>query len=566
MADSMHAEFGHRDALLSSREGKTTKMLKITVHNLDSRTTLELEGKLVGPWVPEVEACWEAERGKSPEFYVDLAGVSFVDAEGRALLIRLHQAGAVLVAKGCLTRAIIAEVMSRASDKPSSSPSAFHGTKISVIAIFFILLAGGQVAHSQEPQTIHLTLHDAVALALKQNPQVQIAVLQAAQSVQDQNIARAGLLPQFRLNSTIAVERGNIETAFGKALPGLPEHIGPFEIFAAGPQFSMPILDLTLWRRWQSARENTSAARADQMSVREQVILLTVSQYLGALRAGAEVRAAATRVSLAQALFDQASDLQKSGAGTGIDTLRANVELQNEKQRLLSAITAHDIALYGLARLLSLDPKQTVELTDEMSFFETRDFAVEENLEIAYKTRPEMHQMEASLRASQSSKQAASDSRLPAFVGTGGWNYEGLSVNTGIPVYQYQVGMSIPLFTGGRIRAETTRADLEIQKIQHRRDDLRNQIALEVKTAIAELDSARNQVTVANLGVQLAQEEVSQARDRFGAGVANNIEVVQAQDALSRANDNQIAALYQYNQARADLARAVGQMESLYSK
>ncbi len=552
--------------LISITQKAKNKMLKITVQASDSRTTLLLEGKLAGAWVPEVETCWTAERGRAQEFCVDLGGVSFVDADGRALLIRLHQAGAVFVATGCLTRAIIAEVTRLASEESDSSGAAPRGKKTSLIVMFFLLLAGSQAARAQEHPTVHLTLHDAVALALKQNPQVQIAILQSAQIVQDQNIARAGFLPQVRLNSSIAVERGNIETAFGKPFPGFPEHIGPFEVFAAGPQFSMPILDLTLWRRWQLARENTSAARADQMSVREQVTLLTVSQYLGALRAGAEVRAAETRVSLAQALFDQATDLQKSGAGTGIDTLRANVELQNEKQRLLSSRTAHDIALYGLARLLSLDPKQAIELTDEMSFFETHDFAVEESLELAYKARPEMQQLEANLRSAAVTKQAASDSRLPVLMGMGSWNYEGLSINTGIPVYQYQIGMSVPLFTGGRIRAEITRTDLEIQKIQHRRDDLRNQIALEVKTAIAELDSARNQVTVANLGVQLAQEEVSQARDRFGAGVANNIEVVQAQDALGRANDNQIAALYQYNQARADLARAVGQMESLFSK
>ena len=124
----------------------------------------------------------------------------------------------------------------------------------------------------------------------------------------------------------------------------------------------------------------------------------------------------------------------------------------------------------------------------------------------------------------------------------------------------------VPLFTGGRIHAETSKADLEIKKVEQQRDDLRNQIALEVKTAAAQLESARHQVEVANLGIQLSQEEVTQARDRFAAGVANNIEVVQAQDALSRASDNQIAALYQFNQARADLARAIGQMESLYTK
>jgi outer membrane protein TolC len=124
----------------------------------------------------------------------------------------------------------------------------------------------------------------------------------------------------------------------------------------------------------------------------------------------------------------------------------------------------------------------------------------------------------------------------------------------------------MPLFTGGRIRAETTRADLEIQRLQQQQSDLRNQIGLDVKNALITLTSARSQVQVANLGVQLSTEEVDQARDRFRAGVANNIEVIQAQDSLARANDNQIAALYRFNQARADLARSVGQMERVYAK
>jgi len=87
-----------------------------------------------------------------------------------------------------------------------------------------------------------------------------------------------------------------------------------------------------------------------------------------------------------------------------------------------------------------------------------------------------------------------------------------------------------------------------------------------VKTAVAELDAARSEVDVANLGVSLARQEVEQARDRFQAGVANNIEVITAQDELARANNNQIGALYRYNQARADLAHAEGQMEAVYGR
>ena len=148
----------------------------------------------------------------------------------------------------------------------------------------------------------------------------------------------------------------------------------------------------------------------------------------------------------------------------------------------------------------------------------------------------------------------------------GDFVYVGTSGNTALPTYTYEASVNMPLFTGGRIQAEVVRADLEIRKLEQQKDDLRNQIALDVKTALLNLQSARSEVQVANLGVQLSREEVDQARDRFKAGVANNIEVIQAQDSLSRANDNQIAALYRFNQARADLARSMGQMEKVYAK
>ena len=116
------------------------------------------------------------------------------------------------------------------------------------------------------------------------------------------------------------------------------------------------------------------------------------------------------------------------------------------------------------------------------------------------------------------------------------------------------------------LHAEVVRADLEIQLLEQQQDDLRNSIALDVKTALINLTSARNEVGVAKLGIELSNQEVDQARDRFRAGVANNIEVIQAQDSLARANDNQIAALYRFNQAHADYARSIGQMEKLYAK
>jgi outer membrane protein TolC/ABC-type transporter Mla MlaB component len=544
-------------------------MLKITVQRDQTSSTLLLEGKLAGPWVNEVQNSWQTERANAQKVCLDLNGVTFIDAEGKALLTKLHQEGATLISKGCLIRAIIAQVCGEPFDAgthQNKMNSSHKIVKAIVIGLIAFAVQNCVTVQAQQKPVIQLTLHDAVALALKQNPQVQIGVLQAAQVKQDQNIARADLLPQTQLNVSDAVVRSNLETAFGRPFPGFAGHIGPFQIFNAGPSANVPILDFAAWSRLHAAKENTSAAHAGEQSIREDMVLQTVSQYLGALRAAAQVKAAQTRIDLAQALYDQAADLQKNGAGTGIDTLRANVELQNEKQVLIAAQTQFDVALYGLARLLSLDPQQPLQLSDAMSFFETPMLAAESSIDRAYQVRPEMLQIDARLRAATASRRASIDERLPSIRGTGSWDYQGVSINTGIPVYEYQVGAVVPLFTGGRIRAETAKADLEIKKVEQQRDDLRNQIALEVKTATAQLDSARHQVEVANLGIQLAQEEVTQARDRFAAGVANNIEVVQAQDALSRASDNQIAALYQFNQARADLARAIGQMESIYTK
>jgi outer membrane protein TolC len=165
-----------------------------------------------------------------------------------------------------------------------------------------------------------------------------------------------------------------------------------------------------------------------------------------------------------------------------------------------------------------------------------------------------------------SQRQAAGDERLPKITLNGFWGYQGLSLPTSIPAYTFQATLEVPLYTGGRIRAEMAKADIELRKVARQKEELRNRIALEVKTAVEHLQAAKHEVEVANLGVKLAEEEVSQARDRFAAGVASNIEVVSAQDALARASDNQIAALYRYNLSRAELAHATGQMEALYGK
>jgi outer membrane protein len=429
-----------------------------------------------------------------------------------------------------------------------------------------LLFALAASASAQETAPLPLTLKDAVRLALQQNPQVILANLNVSQSQQDRQVARSTLLPQVNGNVAETVHRLNLQTAIGFGFPGFPQHVGPYYVIQGGAEFSAPVFDLTLWNRYRSSKIGTEANRAEELAVREESVMLVVSQYLGAQRAAADVQAGQSRVDLAQALFNQASDLQKNGAGTGIDTLRANVQLQNEKQRLIVARTQLDTSLFALARLLSVDPHRRIELADQVSFFETPAVSAGQTIERAYAGRPELRQIRSEEQRAALELKTAGDERLPKLSLSGAWWEQGLTPGSSIPVYQYEASVDFPLFTGGRIQAERAKAEIGIRQLRQQEQDLRNRIAMEVKNAIAHLDAARSEVDVARLGIDLARQEVEQARDRFQAGVANNIEVITAQDELSRANDNQIAALYGYNQARADLAYASGQMEALYAK
>jgi outer membrane protein TolC/ABC-type transporter Mla MlaB component len=567
-------------------------MLRITTEQKRGKLILSVEGRLAGQWVGTLEQCWRELRASSPNgaFSINLCGVSYIDAAGKVLLKEIHRQGGHIVAEGCLNQAVVSDIVGHesadnAGTESGHAPGKKKKSHIIFYLVFLSLLPGSIAVRAQDAGAsrpgsrnglsavvpsgvLPLTLDQAVKLALKQNPTAQIALIQELESVQDKNVARAALLPEIDASVKEQVQRENVSAQFGgeKISSQIPTAIGPFPIFSVGPSLAAPIFDLTLWRRYQAARETVGASKANTLSTREQVVLLVVSQYIGTLRAVADVQASRSRVDLAQALFDQAADLQKEGVGTGIDTLRANVELQNEKQGFIEAEADRERSLFGLSRLLNLDPRQVIELQDSLGFFDTSQPETEPSIELALDQRQEWKGLKSQIKAAELEKREAWDSRLPNLRVDGNWAYLGTRPDDAVPTYSFVASLNMPVFTGGRIHAEVVRSNLEIQRLQQQQDDLRNSIALDVKTALINLTSARNEVQVADLGIKLSQEEVGQARDRFRAGVANNIEVIQAQDALARAADNQIAALYRFNQARADYARSIGEMEKLYAK
>ena len=432
-----------------------------------------------------------------------------------------------------------------------------------VLQVSLPLAAFAQQPPAAPPAPLQLTLRQAVQVALKQNPQRVIAQLLVSESDRTSQIARSALLPQANVAASGSINQYNFQS-IERAPTRAPA--GPFQAIEAGPTFSQTILNFQKIRAYQIGREGTHQARADEQTTREIVVNAVVDQYLLILRALATRDAASVRVKLAQRLYEQAGELQKMGIGLSIDTVRANVELQNERQNLIDAETLTHTTKYGLAALLDLPRDQDLEVADHLDFYDLPALDKQSLLDQALTSRPEIRSLNSQRRIAKLTTDAAGEQRLPQLDFSGFWYYQGSRFNNGIPAYTYALSLEFPLFTGGRIRAEEARARLEEQHVAESRRQLEAQIVDEVKSALDELTAARNSVDVANLGLQLAQEEVDQAQRRFAAGVTTNVEVITAQDALARASDNQIGALYQFNVSRASLARATGEIEAMYTK
>lgn len=445
---------------------------------------------------------------------------------------------------------------------------ALHASQVISAVLPGLLFASGAALASQQPAPVKLTLREALQRALEQNPQVHQSLLNLALSQEDTRIARSAMIPTLDAAAFGQRNKVNFDTFTGGPVPGapVPDVVGPYTWGQIGIEGRATLFDLSLLNRWRAARAGESAAQAQMRTVREGMTALTVGQYLRALRASEAVKATQSRVELAQALEKLAEDQQTHGIATKLDTLRARVQLQNERQRLIQAQAQFKTSLFGLAKLLNLEPGTPIELMDQLAAPALPQFNFQEAYKVGLDGRPEMAALESRERAAGYMKDAARDLRLPSVVFTGSFMSTGVSPGEPwIPVYQLALGVKVPLFTGGLTSARIAKAKLELDKIQDERREIRSQVSLELQVAQVELEAASSETDVTAQTLSFAGEALQQARHRFEAGVSNNIEVINAQDELARANDSQINALYRLNQARADLAKAMGQMERYFS-
>ncbi len=412
-------------------------------------------------------------------------------------------------------------------------------------------------------EELPLTLSDAIARGLKNNlgSVLERQGVRAAHGAQLTVLSK--LLPNLTAGATESSQQINLAGFGFPGLPGIQQIIGPFGLSDARAYLSQPILDLRAIRDNQAARQEVKASNYSNRDARDTVVLVVTGLYLQAVAGASRVEAANAEVATAEAVYQQAQDFKRAGVVPAIDVLRAQVELRSQQQRLIFSRNELEKQKLRLARAIGLADGQPFRLTDTVPFAAAPPLTVDAAIARAYSSRMDYQSAAARLRVAELRRQAAEAGRLPSLAFDGNYGTIGPSLANSHGTFAAAVSLNIPVFQGGRVRGEVLQADAALEQQRARLEDLRGGIAFEVRTAFLDMTAAGDQVGVAGSAVDLAHQQLTQAQDRFAAGVTSNLEVVQAQEAVATANENYISSLYAHNAAKASLARAIGGAEQL---
>ncbi len=422
---------------------------------------------------------------------------------------------------------------------------------------------GGVPTGQVTGETLRLSLRDAIDRGLRQNLSLVLGE-QETRAARAQRLRRlSDLLPDITAGTTESVQQTNL-AAFGlpvRSLPGLQPIVGPFGIFDVRSAYSQRLFD---WKAIQNTRAAGEAVKAAQLSykgARELVVLVVANLYLQAVAGRSRVEAARAQLATARTVAEQAADLEKAGVAARIDVLRAQVEMQAQEQRLFTVENDLQKQKLALARAIGLPVGQPFEATDLIPYAPAPAVTFEAALADAYRNRPDYQQALALVHSAELARQAATAGRYPFVRVEGDYGVLGTTPGNSHGTFAAAASLQVPIFQGGRVQADVQQAEALLAQRRAELGDLRNRIESEVRTAFMDLNTATQQVEVARSSVSLANEQLQQSRDRFNAGVANTLEVVQAQEAVASANETYISSVYAHNIAKASLARAVGVAE-----
>jgi outer membrane protein TolC len=425
---------------------------------------------------------------------------------------------------------------------------------------------GGVPSGKLSATPLTLSLEGAVALGLKQNLGGVLATDVTTDARGQRWQALSELLPNVVTDTGFGVHQINVKAAFGLTIPGQPPIIGPFGYFDARAYLTQTVFDWSSIERARSSQAQLKSAEFSSKDARELIVLVIVSNYLLVIADLSEVESSTSQRDTAKALFQQTSDQKTAGLASAVDVLRSQEQLQSREQKVIVAKNNLAKEKLVLARAIGLPLGQQFEITTHAPYQELTPATLDEEIQSAYKVRPDFQSQVTRVRSAELVRKAASAERYPSIGAEADYGLSGVNPGSSHGTVDAAATLRIPIFQGGRVHGDVLRADASLTGERQRLEDLRARIDQEVRDAYLDLDATAQEVSVEKSAVTLATQNLDQSRDRFVSGVTDNIEVVQAQDALAIANDAYIASVYSHNLAKISLARATGVAESRFAE
>lgn len=399
-----------------------------------------------------------------------------------------------------------------------------------------------------------LSLRQALDLALKNSATLRRAAAQVEQAQAQTAQAHSAYLPQVNVAAYDTLQTVNLR-AMGINVPLLPARVGPFQVVDARAFLTQNVLNLPVLDRERAARQQSRAVADLATNARELLALQVTTQFAQALRAQSAVATFERQLALANDLLRITRDRFDAGVASRLEVTRAQQQVNNLSQTLEETRNSAVAAKFQLANLLNARITADYRLAEEqLPTPETPANA----MQTAMQARPDYRSVEARIKAAELQVSAARRQRYPTIQFRADYGQSGRKPFENLNTFHVQGIVSVPVYTGGRIEAEIAEAEGRVKELRASADELRSQIEAEVMTATAAFDAARRELDIAREGVKLSAEELDLARARFTSGVADNTEIVNAQDRLSRAEDNVVRAAFNRDIAVAQLRRALG--------
>jgi outer membrane protein TolC len=404
---------------------------------------------------------------------------------------------------------------------------------------------------------IPLSIRDALERGLKYNLGLIESDLNTSSSRAERLKTLSHLLPNIHASFSQTVEQIDLK-AMGINFPGVPATVGPFGVQDARGFLSQRVFDWNAIEKLRASTERQKASQYTYKNSRDIVVLAVGNAYLRVIADSASVGSQQAQLKTAQTLYQRAVDRREAGLAAKINEMRAKVEMQTQQQRLIASQNQLAKDKLGLARIIGLPPGQEFTLTDTVPYAPLEGVTLEKALEDAYANRSDYLSALGEVRAAEHSRKAAVAERYPSI--STNLNYGDIGPNFGAShgTFTFAATVNVPIFQGGRVKADVLQADTALRRKQAELGNMRGQIDDEVRSAFLDLNSARDLVSVSKNNLELANETLAQAKDRFAAGVTDNLEVVQAQESVASAYQAYISSLYSFNIAKVELAKAAG--------